>query len=195
MSIAFVLGNGVSRREVEISALRPLGKIYGCNALYRDFVPDVLVATDRPIATEIQNSGYSKKHVFYTRRPLDDLGARRVPEPYFGYSSGPIATAIAAQDGHRQVYLLGFDMGPIENNQFNNIYAGTQFYKNPDALPTFTGNWVKQLTKIMNDCPQTQFTRVCGATTADIDLLQTVPNLKHLPLHTFLDRINNKKDL
>jgi hypothetical protein len=195
MNQAFVLGNGISRKNISLQLLESHGQIYGCNALYREYIPSVLVATDRPIATEIQNSGYAKKNVFYTRRPIEGLGARRVPDPYFGYSSGPIATAVAAQAGHRQVYLLGFDMGPTEHKQFNNIYAGTEFYKKPDALPTFTGNWVKQLVRIMSDHPLTQFVRICGTTTARITELDAVSNLVHQPLDTFLDRINNKKDL
>jgi hypothetical protein len=86
-------------------------------------------------------------------------------------------------------------MGPTEHKQFNNIYAGTEFYKKPDALPTFTGNWVKQLVRIMSDHPLTQFVRICGTTTARITELDAVSNLVHQPLDTFLDRINNKKDL
>jgi hypothetical protein len=195
MNQAFVLGNGISRKNISLQLLESHGQIYGCNALYREYIPAVLVATDRPIATEIQNSGYAKKNVFYTRRPIEGLGARRVPDPYFGYSSGPLATAIAAQAGYRIVYMLGFDMGPTEHKQFNNVYAGTEFYKKPDALPTFTGNWVKQLVRIMSDHPLTQFVRICGTTTARITELDAVPNLVHQPLDTFLDRINNKKDL
>jgi hypothetical protein len=195
MSVAFVLGNGISRKDISLSWLEPLGKIYGCNALYREYTPYALVATDRPIATEIQNSGYAQKNTFYTRRPLEGLGARRVPDPYFGYSSGPIATAIAAQDGHRRIFMLGFDMGPTEHKQFNNIYAGTEFYKSPDALPTFTGNWAKQLAKIMGNYATTHFVRLYGPTTAKIPELEAIPNLQHQDLGTFLDRINNKKDL
>ena len=57
MTREFVLGNGVSRQGVNLHQLRHLGKIYGCNALYKEFTPDVLVATDKPIAEQIQNSG------------------------------------------------------------------------------------------------------------------------------------------
>jgi hypothetical protein len=67
MTRAFVLGNGVSRRGIDLEQLRLYGKIYGCNALYREFTPDVLVATDRPIATAIQESGYAQHNEFYTR--------------------------------------------------------------------------------------------------------------------------------
>ena len=188
MSKAFVLGNGISRQGIDLQRLAQHGKIYGCNALHREFVPHVLVATDRPIATTIQESGYSAKNKFYTRRPLDGLGAHKVPSPYFGYSSGPIAVALAAQDHNQMVFLLGFDMGPTANNKFNNVYAGTQFYKHPDALPTFTGNWVKQLVHVMNDHAETNFVRVQGTTTANIPQFETIKNMSHISKEQFLSQ-------
>jgi hypothetical protein len=194
MTTAFVIGNGVSRQAVDLELLQPLGKIYGCNALYRDFVPDVLVATDRPISTEIQNSGYPANNKFYTRKPIEGQGALKVPHEYYGYSSGPIATGIAALDHHLIIYMIGFDMGPV-NSKFNNIYADTDFYRKSDATPVFTGNWTKQIRKITEDFPNTRFIRVKGKTTADIAEFANIKNLTHLPMHTFLDRINNQKDL
>jgi len=194
MTIAFVLGNGVSRQSVNLELLRPLGKIYGCNALYRDFVPNVLVATDRPIAEHIQHSGYPVDHEFYTRKPINGLGALPVPKEYYGYSSGPIATGIAALDRHTKIYMIGFDMGPV-NNRFNNVYADTEFYRKSDATPVFTGNWIKQMRKITEDFPKTQFVRVQGPTTATIKELETINNFGNLPMSTFVDRINNQKDL
>jgi hypothetical protein len=195
MTTAFVLGNGISRQAINLEQLKTHGAIYGCNALYRDFVPDVLVATDMPIATQIQQSGYAKQHRFYTRKPLENLGALKVSKPYYGYSSGPIAASLAAADGHVHIYLLGFDMGPTESQKFNNLYAGTEFYKAPDAPPTFTGNWVKQILHVTKDYNDRYFFRICGKTTAEIPELLTVPNLVHQDLDQFLDRINNKKDL
>jgi hypothetical protein len=195
MAIAFVLGNGISRKSIVTTALSQCGKIYGCNALYRECVPDVLIATDRPIAAQIQESGYSAKHKFYTRRPIPNLGAVEIPKPYFGFSSGPVAAGIAAMDGHRRVYLLGFDMGPTPDNLFNNLYAGTEFYRPPTANPTYTGNWIKQLCKITQDHRHTQFFRVFGSTTAEICEFDKLTNMHKLNLDTFMDRINNKKDL
>lgn len=190
MTIAFVLGNGLSRLDIPLPVMQQQGTIYGCNALYRDFVPDVLISTDRAIATHIQESGYAKTHRFHTRRPLPDSGARPVPSQYFGYSSGPIAVSLAAQDNHALIYLVGFDMGPTLENRFNNIYAGTEFYKASGANPTFTGNWIKQITRVLEDYPRTQFVRLCGATTARIAELDKLPNLKHQDIAKFLHRIN-----
>jgi len=57
----FCIGNGQSRKNYNLEKLRPFGKIYGCNALYRDFTPDVLVAVDHGIMHEIYHSGYCEK--------------------------------------------------------------------------------------------------------------------------------------
>ena len=195
MSAAFVLGNGVSRLLVDLNQLKQRGKIYGCNALYREFAPDVLISTDRGIAHTIQNSGYAQNHTMYTRKPLPGLGARTVPQPYFGFSSGPIAVGLAAIDRHLAVYLIGFDMGPTTSNRFNNVYADTEFYKKSSSNPTYTGNWVRQLVTITKDFPNTSFHRVVGDTTADIAELTGIKNMRHTPMEDFLNRINNIKDL
>ena len=192
---AFVLGNGVSRKHIDVDTLLKLGTVYGCNALYRTHTPHVLVATDRPISTVIQESGYSAKHKFYTRRPINGLGALSVPKQYFGFSSGPIATGIAAIDGHRNIYMLGFDLGANGAGLFNNVYADTEFYKKSDAAPTFTGNWVKQITTVTNDHLNQQFIRVCGDTTAEIPEFNSLSNLQSLSITDFVLRINTLKDL
>lgn len=194
MSRAFVLGNGISRQDVDLQNLRHLGMIYGCNALYRDYVPDVLVSTDKPISTRIQDSGYAQHNRFYTRRPVPGNGACPVPQKYYGYSSGPIAASIAALDGAVVIYLVGFDMGPV-NNHFNNVYANTEFYKKSSALPTFTGNWTRQLTQIMRDFPNTAFVRVMGSTTAPVDDFANSRNFRPMGMEDFQNRINNTKDL
>jgi hypothetical protein len=194
MSRAFVLGNGVSRQDVDLNNLKHFGPIYGCNALYRDFTPTVLVSTDRPISERIQNSGYALKHNFYTRRPISGSGANPVPQKYFGYSSGPLATGIAAINGNRLIYLIGFDMGPVHNH-FNNVYANTEFYKKSSAVPTYTGNWVNQLKTVMTDYPATLFVRIMGHTTAAIDVFNKVNNFQTMAMSEFLNRINNTKEL
>lgn len=184
MSKAFVLGNGVSRQGIDLLQLQSHGLIYGCNALYRDFTPDVLIATDRPISEQIQHSGYAQKNKFYTRKPLEGLGAHCVPQQYWGYSSGPLATAIAAIDKHMDIYLLGFDMAGI-NNRFNNVYADSEFYKRSASNPTYTGNWERQLIKIMQDFPHTNFRRVHGAVTADIAEFHKHPRYAMLHIDQF----------
>ena len=193
---AFVLGNGVSRAAIDVDHLMALGPVYGCNALYRTHAVTALVATDRPIADEIQAAGYSARHRFYTRRPQSGTGAQTVPRAYFGYSSGPIALALAAAESPgARIYLLGFDLGPNQAGRFNNVFADTQHYKKSEAGPTFTGNWIRQIMRVMQDHPDRQFVRVHGETTAQITEFESVRNHSWVDLVEFERRINTPKDL
>ena len=195
MSLAFVLGNGHSRLAVDLQALRCHGPVYGCNALYRDFTPDVLVSTDRPISSRIQEEGYARRNRMYTRKPTPGQGAHRVPQAYYGFSSGPIAVALAALDDHSVIYMIGFDMGPLANDRFNNVYADTEFYKKSSARPTFTGNWVRQVVQITRNFARCNFIRVMGDVTTDIRDFHTLPNMARMPMAEFLTRLNTGKDL
>jgi hypothetical protein len=195
MTTAFCLGNGLSRKQVNPNLLANYGKVYGCNALYREFTPTALIATDKPIASEIQESGYSAKNRFYTRKPIPNMGAHQVPKKYYGNSSGPICAAIACIDQNTKIYLLGYDMGPTLQGRFNNIYADTQHYKKSTQEPTYTGNWVRQLRQVFVDFPAIEFIRVVGETTAKIPDFTDVANLKHLPMDDFINAINTGKDL
>jgi hypothetical protein len=192
---AFVLGNGVSRSHIDVDQLLRVGPVYGCNALYRTHTPTVLVSTDRPISAAIQASGYPARNRFYTRRPENGTGAQAVPQKYRGFSSGPIAAGIAAEDGNTIIYLLGFDLGPNSTGNFNNVYAGTEFYKATTALPTYTGNWIRQLITVATDYPNLQFIRVHGDTTAPIAEFSKINNLGSITIADFVDRINTPKDL
>lgn len=192
---AFVLGNGVSRRPIDIDLLKSLGDVYACNAVYRTHAVTALVATDRPIATEIQAAGYARDNRFYTRRPEPKSGALRVPQEYFGYSSGPIAAALACLDRHVRLYLLGFDLGANEQGRFNNVFADTEHYKALGSAATFAGNWIKQLVRISQDFPGVQFMRVHGSTTADIPDFAPLANWQKLNMAQFVERINTAKDL
>ena len=64
----FVLGNGESRDGIELKQFKQWGKIYGCNALYRDFKPDGLISTDWAMMHEIYSSGYCKENKCYFRQ-------------------------------------------------------------------------------------------------------------------------------
>lgn len=189
MTTAIVLGNGNSRQALDLDRCRAKAKIYGCNALYRDFTPDVLVATDRPIATAIQDLGYSLQQVFYTRSPQAQKGARTIPTVWRGWSSGPIAAAIAAQDGAGRIYLVGFDLGGI-NGRLNNLYADTEFYKSAKDRATYAGNWIQQLIKVFRQFPDTQFVRIEGEITTPVPDFARCDNYSTQPLAWFTGQIN-----
>jgi hypothetical protein len=194
MDVAFVLGNGISRQGLPLQEISKHGHIYGCNALFRDFVPHVLVATDKPIALHIESTGYPTTNKFYTRRPTDGKGGLEIPKSYYGFSSGPVATALAALERYPRIYMIGFDLGPTDDKKFNNLYASTEFYKDSGSVPTYTGNWAKQIRQICKDFPSTRFIRVYGKTTARIQELELIKNMQHLQLDQFIEQLNKQKD-
>ena len=67
MKRVFCIGNGESRKGFDLEKLKPYGKIYGCNAIYRDFMPDVLTAVDHGIMHEIYHAGVAQKIPCYFR--------------------------------------------------------------------------------------------------------------------------------
>jgi hypothetical protein len=194
MTTAFVLGNGRSRQGIDIGALRRHGPVYGCNAIYREFAPDVLVATDRPIAAAIQQSGYAQKNRFYTRRPEPGTGALHLHKPYMGFSSGPNAVGLACLDGYESIYMLGFDLGTA-TGEFNNVYADTEFYKKSTDPPTFAGNWVRQILQICRDHPTKKFIRVVGPQSAHVPMLSEAPNMTFLQILDFQTLLNSTKGM
>ena len=67
MKRVFCIGNGESRQGFDLEKLRQHGTIYGCNAIYRDFMPDVLTAVDHGIMHEIYHAGIAQKIPCYFR--------------------------------------------------------------------------------------------------------------------------------
>ena len=73
----FALGNGESRDGIDLNQFKQWGKIYGCNALYRDYQPDGLISTDWPMMHEIYSSGYCSENKCYFRQ------WKLLPEQFF----------------------------------------------------------------------------------------------------------------
>jgi len=80
---ASILGNGPDR-PTDIKWLNNLeGDTYGCNAIYRDFEPDFLVANDWAMMVEIINSTYAGNCQFtdFEELPMEALeGIKYMPE-------------------------------------------------------------------------------------------------------------------
>ena len=56
--IHFCFGNGTSREGIDIEQYKKYGTVVGCNAIYRDYTPDILVSLDSKMSHEIYRSGY-----------------------------------------------------------------------------------------------------------------------------------------
>ena len=118
---AFVLGNGPSRpKDVEwLNSLE--GDTYGCNAMYRDWRPDFLVANDWAMMVEIINSTYSGTCCFtdFEKLPMEALeGIKYMPE----YET---AIHIGEQDDSNSFVFMGSSMGesgPLHQTQWHVIW-------------------------------------------------------------------------
>jgi hypothetical protein len=190
MKTAFVLGNGISRQGLDLDSLSRLGPVFGCNALYRDFAPTILVATDDPIAREIERSGYPRKHRFITRNPVSGTGSEKI-RLNFNWSSGPIALSYACASGATEIFLLGFDLGGI-SGKFNNVYSDTEFYKSSSDLETYSGNWVAQIVAIMSEHKLVKFVRAVDHNSARISVFEKFRNYSEITTSDFSTSINNR---
>lgn len=70
-NVAFVLGNGTSRRNIDLRQLNKHGKIYACNAIYREFTPDYLIAVDAKMVKEIVQKGWHLRNQVWTNPNKD----------------------------------------------------------------------------------------------------------------------------
>jgi hypothetical protein len=127
---AVIIGNGVSRTKFDLNNLKTKKiQTYGCNALYREFAPDFLVAVGSDISREIKQSGYAANQVVYST-PDNIL---KYPNTFHlipqkpSWNAGSIATYLACFDGHATVYLLGHD-GLDTPGHYNNVYRDTNGY-------------------------------------------------------------------
>jgi len=190
MTVAFVLGNGKSRLAVDPQQdLLGRGIIYGCNAIYREFMPNVLISTDRPISEKIQIEGIPERVPHWTRRPLPESKSKKIERPYYGMSSGPVAISRAAIDGHTHIYFLGFDLGSSDG-LLNNVYGSTEFYKANTDNATFAGNWIYQINQITREFRKPQFIRVMGPESQPVEWENKFNNVSEMPMDGFKVMIN-----
>lgn len=67
MKNVFLIGNGETRKGLDLNKFKTKGKVLGCNALYRDFTPDILISVDHGIMHEIYHDGYVLKNECWFR--------------------------------------------------------------------------------------------------------------------------------
>jgi hypothetical protein len=189
-NVAFVLGNGTSRLSLNHNSLLDKGIVYACNAMYREFEPHYLIAVDVKMVNEIVASGYNKTHAVWTN-PNKGISTKHhlnLFNPHKGWSSGPTALWFASEQGHRDIYIFGFDYQGLQG-RFNNMYADTYNYKKTSDTATFHGNWLSQTERTIKDFRHTQYYRVINPGDFVPDQLGIqVKNIKHITYDDFNSR-------
>jgi hypothetical protein len=177
---AYIIGNGPSRKNFDLTLLKDSGQTYGCNALYRDFTPDYLFMVDSKISKGIIDDQVYKKCICYA----PSLEVNRYPEKLHlipnnpHWASGQQAVWTACVHGHKNLYLLGFDFREYGENKLNNIYQDTDYYGERKSDLVFEA-WLKQFRTLIKQRPYCNFTVVHDNPPEYLNHLQTGTDLKN----------------
>lgn len=194
MSVAFVVGNGKSREPINLKEIKPFGKVYACNAVYRSFRPHYLIAVDVKMILEITQHRWQLDNEVWTNpnRTFNSIPNLNLFNPSKGWSSGPTALWMASHmHGYDEIYILGFDYrGAKDKNgeykRVNNMFADTQNYKKSHDPATYFGNWERQTLTTIKSHPETRYIRVVeeGETFLP-NSLKDLPNLSQQTVSEF----------
>lgn len=184
----WVLGNGESRRNVDLSSL---DYTIGCNAIHRDHVCNEIVAVDRRMVREITSNPKYTQTTIYTRPDwvkefsttpnvvvvpkLPYKGCLREDDPWH-WNSGPFAVLVACLKSPSVINLLGFDLYSTDK-KLNNIYKDTSNYGKESDHPIDHRYWVHQLYHLFMSFPKIQFVQWQHEPWAVPELWKTPKNL------------------
>lgn len=195
MNEAVVIGNGPSRQPLDLDMIHALMTTYGCNALYRDFMPDYLISMDYSMVDEIIQKRIHYQTKFYTQHANKIDRRQQNGEPiYFIHGqretldSGNSALRVALKNGHDIVYMIGFDYS-TDPSTLPNIYAGTPNYQKGHIWPAASmrdTQWGQRLRKICKDFSQQKIVRVNGTKSLGI----TLPNYSEITIDEFKELLN-----
>jgi hypothetical protein len=196
---AYIIGNGPSRKSFDLNKLKGSGQTYGCNALYRDFMPDFIFSVDTKMTQQMVQDEVGLKTIHYA--PSLEVNRKQskgmlhlIPKnPH--WISGNAALWTACVHGHKNIYLLGFDFREYGKDQLNNIYQDTDCYGPRHSEDVFE-SWLKQFRDILKMRPYCNFIIVHDNPPEFLNYLQTGTDLKNSQVITyseFNDKVLNQK--
>ena len=212
MKRVFCIGNGESRKGFDLEKLRPHGKIYGCNALYRDFMPDVLTAVDHGIMHEIYHAGVAQKIPCYFRG-WTKVPAMTYESMLYGAmdkveADKTLAKVLKSNDrGDSKEYVMhgsniqgvvnmikkepkkfSDDLIKLEKKEINHATIKVSWIKEPDY--SFSLEDVQK----RKDGKHGDHGWACGASSGDVAVYREQPDEIYLighDLHSHNDKVNN----
>ena len=201
-NIAFVLGNGETRKGIQIEDLKKHGTVFACNGVYRTDRPDFLVAVDPKMVLEIAETDYIINNQVYSnfnaqynknQKILDHV---KWFQPSLGWSSGPTALRMACDRKFEAIYILGFDYQGFrdekhtQRHKFNNLFKATRNYKKSKDEATFYGNWMNQTKRCLQDFKNIKFYRVIPKGWFAPKDLEWNDNLTHISTEELLSKFD-----
>ena len=177
---AYCIGNGPSRKDFDLHTLKETGQTYGCNALYRDFIPDFIFSVDTKMTMQMVEDQVGTKTVHYApalqvNRKESKGMIHLIPNnPH--WISGNAAFWTAGVHGHRNIYLIGYDFREYGKGEQNNIYQDTEHYGERNDDNIFDG-WLKQFRDMLKMRPYVNYTVVHDDPPEYMNHLQTGTDL------------------
>ena len=182
--IAYCIGNGPSRKNFDLTKLSK-GATYGCNALYRDYIPTYLFCLDGEIADEWEENDIQTKCKVYTTmyEAKKRKGFNVIPNFEKLVCSGDQSIKTAYHDGCRQIFLIGYDFMEYGPKMLNNIYQGSRNYGVRLTEEEFSKS-IKWFLKFVQEKEDCNFVIVHDTITEKIKQ-GTVDNLNIIPYKQF----------
>ena len=164
--IGIAIGNGLSRRGFDLSVLKgPDRCVVGCNWLYFDYEPDVLVAIDSDPVRELREMKIRKfdwltydaprKNIVMVKQDgtTEEIMGIMGVNGFYGKNSGIISASYLSKHLRcPKVYMLGFDFFRVDPGMKQNDL----YHKGLIGFPGYEKAW----NKLLADCPHTEFVRV-----------------------------------
>jgi len=196
---AYCIGNGPSRKGFDLNTLKETGQTYGCNALYRDFMPDFIFSVDAKMSVKMSEDEVGLKTIHYA--PALEVNRKQnkgmlhlIPNnPH--WISGNAAFWTAGVHGHKNIYLLGYDFREYGKKQLNNMYQDTECYGERHDDKIFEG-WLKQFRDMLKMRPYVNYTVVHNNPPDYLNYLQTgtdLGNSKVISYREFNDTVLNQQ--
>ena len=125
---AIIIGNGPSRKIINLDNLVGKAPLYGCNALYRDFNEyDFIVAIDDGIIEELKTNLDNQSRIIIP--PEDERWeSAEYSNQRRRNNVGMVAMDSAIKNGNNLIYLLGFDFILDGEDSVDNVYKDTDNY-------------------------------------------------------------------
>jgi len=177
---AYCIGNGPSRKGFDLRKLKATGQTYGCNALYRDFIPDFIFSVDTNMSMKMVEDEVGLKAVHYApalqANRKESKGMIHLIPNNPNWISGNVAFWTAGVHGHRNIYLIGYDFREYGKGELNNIYQNTDNYGERNDDKIFDG-WLKQFRDMLKMRPYVNYTVVHDNPPEYLNYLQTGTDL------------------
>ena len=170
---ALVIGNGESRKSINLQNLKNHFITVGCNAIYRDLTVDHLICCDNRMVKEALNNNNTTETKIYTRElwykehrkikknrnvyllPKLPYQSNARPDQPIHWGSGPYAVLVGIELSD-EIHMIGFDLYGI-NNKVNNIYKNSDNYASHNKPAVDYSYWLYQIQKTFQSYKNKRF--------------------------------------